>query len=254
MVEDAALVAQALAEAAQVVLAEREHHAQVAHGQFHEPVDGLEERLDAVLVGAGVEELLDLVQVHQHDARRAPRGALGGGEERVVGRARRQLPAAEAGRHRTGEPARGLLRLGPAVHAHHARVFLLDQRREHRRLEQGRLAGTRRAVDHHAAVGEDAAEEPVGHVLAAVEPLAISGAVGLRAGEGVAGLEAGARLGGDRAHDATASSCAASSAGSSVMAAMRPFPGSPPPPSHISASAGSAPGARTARLSLGAGR
>ncbi|AGP37791.1 hypothetical protein SCE1572_26930 [Sorangium cellulosum So0157-2] len=186
VIEEPAVLAQPIAEAAEVVLAERQHQAQVAGGQPGEAVHAVEERLGLGRAARRVEQLLDLIEVDDGEPRRPARRALRRREQRVRGRgAGRPVAEAEGAVHRVGEPARRVLILGPGVDPRHADLLLLDERREDRRLHQGGLARAGRPEDGDAAVGEDGCLEPVGQVASPVKAITVGGAVRLRTWKGV---------------------------------------------------------------------
>jgi hypothetical protein len=94
-IEEALLLAQAIAEAAEVVLPEREHHAHVAVRQLQERLDAFEERLRLGGAPAGIEELLYLIEIDDRGAG-SPGGALRGGE--MASRRGAGIDLVEAGR------------------------------------------------------------------------------------------------------------------------------------------------------------
>src|SRR5262249_34951147 len=132
------------------------------------------------------------------------------------------------------------------------KVVLLFEHWNDRRLHQRRLARARRPEHGGAAPGEDARRELRGHIIAPEKTVAIAGPVRPRARERIAAHRSPPS--GAGASNGRASSCAASSSGASLRAAIRPVPGRPPPLVQIWLSIGSAFGSSSVRLSLGAGR
>jgi hypothetical protein len=195
MIREPAVIAKPVVQAAQVVLAQRQHQPELANGQMDHPVHRRDERPELARGAARVQELLELVQIHHDEPLRATRRPHDGqdhglGRIRPISRLGFGLAQAELLVHRLGQPDHGRLAVGPAVDAHRADLVRVLEFRDDRRAHYRRLARARRAVHGEAALGQDAGRELTHHALASEEELALIGLIGPRSGKGIARFRA----------------------------------------------------------------
>jgi hypothetical protein len=248
VLEQAVAPAGPVAEAAEVVLAHRHHQVQPADRPLREAVEPVEERLHAGHVALREQQLLDLIEVDQDRPVRATKRLPHRPLDRLVAPERRlRRRQLELRVQRVQQPRHRLLVRRPAVDRHVAKVVVLVELGDHRRLHHRRLARARRPEQRHAAVRQDHARQLVPDRLAPVEAAPVARAIRLRPRERVDDRR---RL---AAHRVASRSAVISVSAASRITAKCPAPGSPAPRfSQISSS--SWPAASTARLPTGGGR
>jgi hypothetical protein len=244
--EQGPVVAGAIAEPPEVIFPQREHDLEARDRRAREGGEGDDEDLDVGLGAVREEELLDLIQVNQ-DGLVAP--ALGE-RHRLLDGLRPgdglfRLAEFQLRVERADEPRERRLPEWPAVHAHDAEIMGLDEPRDDARLHDRALPGARGPVQRRDHAREHLRGDLLREGLAPEEPLAVGGAIRLRARERVTPLEG-------LAHDGSASDARldpSASVATSSTSTPSAFPGNPEPFSQSARSCSS--GSSTARLPRG---